>query len=53
MVFRHLLERLEAVERVGPVERLGSSLIGGIKRMPIRYRMKPAEGGRPGSGTAP
>jgi len=41
VVLKHLLERLDEVELVGPVERLGSSLIGGIKRMPIRYRMKP------------
>jgi len=30
------------VELAGPVERLRSSFLGGIKRMPIRYRMKPA-----------
>ena len=38
---RHLVERLEEVELAGEPERLGSSLIGGIKRMPIHYRLKP------------
>jgi cytochrome P450 len=41
VVFRHLIERLESIEVDGPVERLGSSLIGGIKRMPVRYRLRP------------
>jgi cholest-4-en-3-one 26-monooxygenase len=42
VVFRHLVERLEHAEPAGPVERLRSSFVGGIKRMPIRYRMKAA-----------
>jgi cholest-4-en-3-one 26-monooxygenase len=37
VIFRHLLSRLEHVELAGPVERLRSSFVGGIKRMPIRY----------------
>jgi cytochrome P450 len=39
VVFRHLAERLEEIELAGPVERLRSSFLGGIKRMPIRWRM--------------
>jgi cytochrome P450 len=39
LVFRHLVRRLEAVELVGPVERLRSSFVGGIKRMPVRLRL--------------
>ena len=42
VVFRHLIERVEAIEVDGPVERLRSSFLGGIKRMPVRYRIKPA-----------
>jgi cytochrome P450 len=42
VVFRQLVARLEHVELAGQVERLRSSFLGGIKRMPIRYRMKPA-----------
>jgi cytochrome P450 len=39
VVFRHLAARLAHCELAGPVERLRSSFVGGIKRMPIRYRM--------------
>jgi cytochrome P450 len=42
VIFRQLAERLEYVEQAGPVERLRSSFVGGIKHMPIRYKMKPA-----------
>jgi cytochrome P450 len=41
VVFRHLIERVDAIELAGPVERLRSSFLGGIKRMPVRYRIKP------------
>jgi cholest-4-en-3-one 26-monooxygenase len=40
-LFRHLIERLESIELAGEVERLRSSVIGGIKHMPIRYRLSP------------
>jgi len=40
--FRSLLPRLEHIELTGKVERLRSSFVGGIKRMPIRYRLRPA-----------
>jgi cholest-4-en-3-one 26-monooxygenase len=42
VVFRHLAARLVECELTGPVERLRSSFVGGIKRMPIRYRLTPA-----------
>jgi len=37
-MFRHLIERMAYVER------LRSSVIGGIKHMPIRYRLTPSRG---------
>jgi cholest-4-en-3-one 26-monooxygenase len=39
VVFRHLAARLAECELAGPIERLRSSFVGGIKRMPIRYRI--------------
>ena len=33
-------ERIEEVELAGPVERLHSSLVGGVKHLPIRYKLK-------------
>jgi cholest-4-en-3-one 26-monooxygenase len=39
---RHLIDRLEHVEQTGEIERLASSLLGGIKRMPIRYVVRPS-----------
>jgi cholest-4-en-3-one 26-monooxygenase len=40
VIFRHLIARLDHVELAGPVERLRSSVVGGIKHMPIHYRLK-------------
>ena len=40
VIFRELAERLESVELDGPVERMRSSFLGGVKRMPIRYRLR-------------
>ncbi|HYB89630.1 MAG TPA: cytochrome P450 [Candidatus Binataceae bacterium] len=42
VIYRQLAERMEDVELTGPVQRLRSSFVGGIKHMPIRYKMKPA-----------
>jgi len=42
VIFRHLVQRLEHVELAGPLERLRSSVVGGIKHMPIRYRLRAA-----------
>ena len=41
VIFKHLIDRLEHAELAGPVERLQSSIVGGIKHMPIRYRLRP------------
>jgi len=40
--YRHLLPRIEEVELNGPVERLHSALVGGVKKLPIRYKLKPS-----------
>ena len=39
-VFRHLIRRMDDFEVDGEVERLSSGLIGGIKRLPVSYRVK-------------
>jgi cytochrome P450 len=41
-VWQALRERLERIELAGPVERVRSSFVGGIKRVPIRYKLGPA-----------
>jgi cytochrome P450 len=41
-IFGELARRLDAIELAGPVERMRSSFLGGVKRMPIRYRLRPA-----------
>jgi cytochrome P450 len=38
--YKYLLPRIEEIEVAGPVDRLHSNLIGGIKRLPIRYKLK-------------
>ena len=42
VIFKELAKRLDYAELAGPVERLRSSFVGGIKHMPIRYKLKPA-----------
>jgi len=42
VIFRELAARLEEVELAGPFERMRSSFLGGVKRMPIRYRLRPS-----------
>jgi cytochrome P450 len=42
VIFTELAKRLEHAEMAGPVERLRSSFVGGVKHMPIRYKLKPA-----------
>jgi cytochrome P450 len=39
-IFRRLVPRLAEVELAGPVERMRSSFVGGIKRMPLRVRFR-------------
>jgi cytochrome P450 len=40
--FAQLRERLEHCELAGPVERVRSSFVGGIKRAPMRWRIGPS-----------
>jgi len=42
MAFKSLIPRLAEVEIAGPIQRLRSNLVGGVKHLPIRYRLKPA-----------
>jgi hypothetical protein len=42
MAYKYLLPRLEEVELLGEPDRLRSNLIGGIKRLPIRFKAKGA-----------
>jgi cytochrome P450 len=39
VLFGQMLERLEHAELAGPVERLRGSLVGGVKHLPIHYRI--------------
>jgi len=41
VAFAKLVERIAEIELAGPVARLHSSFVGGIKRVPIRYRLEP------------
>ena len=40
VAYKHLLPRIDSVELAGPVERLHSSLVGGVKHLPIRYKLR-------------
>ena len=40
--FRSLIPRIAEIEFAGPRDRLRSSLVGGIKRLPIRYKLHAA-----------
>jgi cytochrome P450 len=42
LAYKYLLPRIEEIEVSGPVERLRSSLVGGVKHLPIRYKLRPA-----------
>ena len=39
---RELLSRLESIERAGAPEHTISTFVGGLKRLPVRYRLRPA-----------
>ena len=39
---RFLLPRIEEIELAGPPDRLNSNLVGGFKRLPIRYKLRPS-----------
>jgi cytochrome P450 len=40
-IFAELLPRLEHIEPAGPVEGVASTFVSGLKRLPIRYRLRP------------
>jgi cholest-4-en-3-one 26-monooxygenase len=40
IMFRQLVARLDEAELTGPIQRMRSSFVGGIKHMPIRYRLR-------------
>jgi cholest-4-en-3-one 26-monooxygenase len=42
LAFQHLRERLEHAELAGPVARARSSFVGGIKRAPMRWKIRSA-----------
>lgn len=42
IAYKHLLPRIEEIELAGPVDRLHSSLVGGVKHLPIRYKLRRA-----------
>ncbi len=42
VIFSELAARLDEIELAGPYDRMRSSFLGGVKRMPIRYRLRPA-----------
>ena len=42
VAYKHLLPRIEEIELAGPVQRLHSSLVGGVKHLPIRYKLRRA-----------
>ena len=44
VLFNELIPRLRHVELAAPPERLASSFVGGVKHLPIRYRIRPAAG---------
>ncbi len=42
VMFRMLAERVQTLEPAGPPEWLASSFVGGIKHLPLRWRLRPA-----------
>ena len=40
VIFRELLKRVEHIESAGPLERLRSGFVGGIKHMPVRMKLR-------------
>jgi len=42
IAYKHLLPRIEEIEVCGKIERLASALVGGVKRLPIRYKLRAA-----------
>lgn len=42
LAYKSLLPRIQSIELAGDVDRLQSNLVGGIKRLPVRYKLKSA-----------
>ena len=42
VAYKYLLPRIDEIELAGPVDRLHSGLVGGVKRLPIHYKLHPA-----------
>ena len=42
VAYKYLFPRIEEIELAGPVERLHSALVGGVKHLPIRYKLRKA-----------
>jgi hypothetical protein len=42
VAYRHLVQRIQEIELAGPIERLSASLVGGVKKLPLRYQLKRA-----------
>jgi cytochrome P450 len=42
VAYKYLLPRIEEIELAGPVDRLHSGLVGGLKRLPIHYKLRAA-----------
>jgi cytochrome P450 len=40
LLFEELVPRLEEIELLGPPDRLWSSLVGGVKHLPVRYQVR-------------
>jgi cytochrome P450 len=49
-MYQQLRERLVSMERTGPPVRVRSSVVGGIKRAPLRWELRETGGDRPGAG---
>jgi cholest-4-en-3-one 26-monooxygenase len=39
LALRHLSQRIEHMECTGPIQRLASANVGGIKRLPVRLHL--------------
>ena len=42
VAYKYLLPRIDEIELAGPADRLHSGLVGGVKRLPIHYKLHPA-----------
>ncbi|MDP6981182.1 MAG: cytochrome P450 [Myxococcota bacterium] len=43
VAYKYLLPRIDEIELTSPPSRLHSALVGGVKHLPIRYRLKPMQ----------